>query len=120
MGLEPRREKKESCITCRRMLGMTPFPPTNLGGKHIWKNIPYLGIVYSESFYTGNMADNVKGSFWRQLITGLRNATLTLCLSKAEQLQAIHAVATGNDVFVKPATVFGKSVCYIYVPLICL
>ena len=23
MGLEPRREKRESCITCRRMLGMS-------------------------------------------------------------------------------------------------
>ena len=39
---------------------------------------------------------------------------------KAEQLQAIHAVVTGNDGFVKPATGFGKSVCYKVVPLICL
>ena len=28
----------------------------------------------------------------------------------AEQLQAIYAVVTGNDYFVKPATGFGKSV----------
>ena len=39
---------------------------------------------------------------------------------KAEQLQAIHAVVTGNDVFGKAATGFGKSVCYIAVLLICL
>ena len=36
MGLEPRREKRESCITCRRMLRMTPFFPPKLGEK------PYL------------------------------------------------------------------------------
>ena len=29
-------------------------------------------------------------------------------MPKAEQLQAIHAVVTGNDGFVKPATGFGK------------
>ena len=33
-------------------------------------------------------------------------------MPKAEQLQAIHAVVTGNDGFVKPRTGFGKSVCY--------
>ena len=31
---------------------------------------------------------------------------------KAEQLQAIHVVVTRNDGFVKTATGFGKSVCY--------
>ena len=35
-------------------------------------------------------------------------------------LQAIHAVVTSNDGFVKPATGFGKSICYMVVPLICL
>ena len=34
-------------------------------------------------------------------------------MPKAEQLQAIHAVVTGNDGFVKPATGFGKSVCQV-------
>ena len=28
------------------------FPP-KLGENHIWKKIPYLGIVYSKCFYTG-------------------------------------------------------------------
>ena len=35
-GPEPRREKRESCITRRRMLGTTPFFPPRLGEK------PYL------------------------------------------------------------------------------
>ena len=39
---------------------------------------------------------------------------------KAEQLQATHAVVAGNDGFVKPATGFGKSICCMVVPLICL
>ena len=46
---------RESCITCRRMLGMTPFFPPKLGENHIGKKIPYLGIVYSECFYSGYM-----------------------------------------------------------------
>ena len=42
---------------------------------------------------------------------------LYLC-AKAEQLQAIYAIVTGNDGFVKPETGFGKSVCYMVVSLI--
>ena len=29
------------------------FSPKTGGKYHIWKKIPYLGIVYSECFYTG-------------------------------------------------------------------
>ena len=36
---------------------------------------------------------------------------------KAEQVQAIHAVVTDNDVFVKVATGFAKSFCYVVVSL---
>ena len=39
------------------------FSPQNWGKNHILKKIPYLGIVYLECFYTGNMADNVKGNY---------------------------------------------------------
>ena len=35
---------------------------------------------------------------------------------KKEQSQAIYSVVTGNDVFVKAATGFGKSVRYITIP----
>ena len=40
-------------------------------------------------------------------------------MPKAEELQAIHAVVIGNDVFVKEATGVGKSVCYVEVPYVC-
>ena len=82
-GAEPRREKGESCINCRRMLGTTPFFPRDWGKNHIWKEIPNLGRVYSQCFYTENMAvvweEIMMPSFWRQLISHLRNASLTLC-----------------------------------------
>ena len=45
--------------------------------------------------------------------------SLYVC-AKAEQLQAIYAIVAGNDGFVKPETGFGKSVCYMAVPLIFL
>ena len=35
---------------------------------------------------------------------------------KSEQLDAIYAVVTGKDVFVKAATGFGKSVCFFTIP----
>ena len=38
---------------------------------------------------------------------------------KREQLDAIYAVVTGKDVFVKAATGFGKSVCFITIPYVC-
>ena len=38
---------------------------------------------------------------------------------KREQLDAIYAVVTGKDVFVKTATGFGKSVCFFTIPYVC-
>ena len=38
---------------------------------------------------------------------------------KSEQLDAIYAVVTGKDVFVKAATGFGKSVCFFTIPYVC-
>ena len=35
---------------------------------------------------------------------------------KSEQLDAIYAVVTGKNVFVKEATGFGKSVCFFTIP----
>ena len=68
------------------------------------------------------MADNVKGNYVGKFLEAIDFA-FKKCnfnfVSKAEQLQAIHAAVTGNDVFVKPATGFGKPVCCIVVPLIC-
>ena len=67
--------------------------------------------------------DNVKGNYNAKFLGAIdfafKKCNFTFVL-KAEQLQAIHAVVTGNDSFVKLATGFDKSVCYMAVPLICL
>ena len=67
--------------------------------------------------------DNVKGNHNAKFVEATHLA-LKKChfafVPKAEKLQAIHAVVTGNDGFVKPPTGFGKSICYMVVPLICL
>ena len=63
--------------------------------------------------------DNVKGNYNAKFLEAIDFA-FKKChftsVPKAEQLQAIHA----DDGFVKPATGFGKSVCYMVVPLTCL
>ena len=73
------------------------FPPT-LGENHIWKEIPNLGIVYSQCFYTENIAGKLKlkimmPSFWRQLISQLRNA---IWLARSEHVPASN---TGLSLF---------------------
>ena len=62
--------------------------------------------------------DNVKGSYNAKFLEAIDLAFKKCHFSfvpKAEQLQAIHTVITGNDGFVKLATGFGKSVCYMVV-----
>ena len=89
---------------------------------HIWKELPNLGIVYSQCFYSENMADNVKDNYDAKFLEAIYFAfkkSQFNFVPKAEQLQAIHAVVTGNDVFVKVATGFGKYVCYVLVPYVC-
>ena len=67
--------------------------------------------------------DNVKGNynakFPEAIDFAFKKCHFTF-VPKAEKLQAIHAVVTGNDGFVKRETGFGKSVCYMVLPLICL
>ena len=67
--------------------------------------------------------DNVKGNYYAKFLEAIdfafKKCHFTF-VPKAEQLQAIHAVVTGSDGFVKPATGFGKPVCCMVVPLICL
>ena len=100
-GPEPRREKRESCITCSRMLGTTPCFPQNSGKNRIWKEIPNLGIAYSQCFYTENMAGNLKGNyddkFFEAIGLAFRKCQFNF-VAKAEQVQGTHAVVTGNDV----------------------
>ena len=63
--------------------------------------------------------DNVKGNYNAKFLEAIdfvfKKFHFTF-VPKAEQPQVIHAVITGNDGFVKPATGFGKSVCYMVVP----
>ena len=113
MGLEPRREKRESCITCRRMLGMTPFFPPKLGGKPYLEKDSLFGHslfrVLLHRIHGDNVIGNYNVKFLEAIDFAFKKCHFTF-VPKAEQLQAIHAVVTGNDGFVKPATGFGKVV----------
>ena len=65
------------------------------------------------------MKGNYNAKFLEAIDFALKKCHLTF-VPKADQLQAIHTVVTSNDGFVKPAAGFGKSVCYVVVPLTCL
>ena len=93
---------------------MTTFFPPKTGEKK-----PYL---VKDSLFGHNLfrvrlhwihRDNVKGNYNAKFLEAIdfafKKCHLTF-VPKAEQLQAIHAVVTDNDGFVKPATGFGKSV----------
>ena len=64
--------------------------------------------------YGDNVKKDYNAKFLEAIDLSLKKCHFTF-VPKAEQLQAIHAVVTGNDDFVKPATGFGKSVCYMVV-----
>ena len=74
------------------------------------------------------MADNVKGNYDAKFLEAIYFAFKKYnfsIVSKAGQLQAIHAVVTGNrrlllNLKQDLATLFSTRVCYIAVPLICL
>ena len=76
-------------------------PPLRLGESHIWKEIPNLGIAYSQCFYTENIAGNFKencdAKFLEAIGFAFKKCQFNI-VPKAEQVQAIHAVVTGNDV----------------------
>ena len=84
------------------MLGTTPFFPPKLGKNHIWKEIPNLGRVYSQCFYTENMAGNLEGNddakFLEAIDFAFKKCQFNF-VPRAEQVQAIHAVVTGNMMF---------------------
>ena len=75
------------------------FSPQNWGKNHIWKEIPNLGRVYSQCFYTENMAGNLKGNDGAKFLE-TTDFAFKKCqfnfVPRAEQVQAIHAVVTGN------------------------
>ena len=107
---------------------MTSFPPHQKKKKKLGEK-PHLekDSLFSHSLFRVLLhwihGDNVKGNYNVKFLQAIDLASKKCHFSfvpKAEQLQAIHAVVTGNDGFVKPATGFGKSISYMVVPLICL
>ena len=100
MGLEPRREKRDSCITCRRMLGMTSFFPQNWGKK------PYLGkdSLFGHSLFRALLhwihGDNVKGNYNAKFLEAIDFAFKKFHFTfvpKAEQLQARENEGTERE-----------------------
>ena len=108
---------------------MTPILPPKLGEKpYLEKDlILFIMPLFGHSLFRVLLhwihGDNVKGNYNANFLEAIdfafKKCHFTF-VPKAEQLQAIHAVVTGNDGFVKPETGFGKSVCYMVLPLICL
>ncbi|XP_044167851.1 ATP-dependent DNA helicase Q-like 3 [Acropora millepora] len=66
----------------------------------------------------GKLKENYDAKFLEAIDFAFKKCQFNF-VPKAEQVQAIHAVVTGNDVFVRVATGFGKSVCYVVVPYVC-
>ena len=122
MGLNPGGTRESPVLLAGACSGRRHFFPQNWGKNLIWKEIPNLGIVYSQCFYAENMAGKLKENYDAKFLEAIDFA-FKKCqfnfVPKAEQVQAIHAVVTGNDVFVRVATGFGKSVCYVVVPYVC-
>ena len=122
MGLNPGEKRESPVLLAGACSERRHFFLQECGKNHIWKEIPNLGRVYSRCFYAENMAGNLKGNYDARFLEAIDFA-FKKCqfnfVPKAEQVQAIHAVVTGNDVFVKVATGFGKSVCYVVVPYVC-
>ena len=102
---------------------MTPFFPPKLGEKPYLEKDSLFGHSLFRVLLHWIHGDNVKGNYNAKFLEAI-DLAFKKChfslVAKAGQLQAIHAVATGNDGFVKPPTGFGKSICYMAVPLICL
>ena len=63
MGLNPGGKRESPVLLAGACSEQRHFSPQNWGKNHIWKEIPNLGIAYSQSFYTENMAGNLKGNY---------------------------------------------------------
>ena len=97
--------------------------PPKLGEKPYLEKDSLFGHSLFQVLLHWIHGDNVKGNNNANFLEAIDLAFKKCHFSfvpKAEQLRAIHAVVTGNDGFVKPPTGFGKSICYMAVPLICL
>ena len=101
MGLNPGGRRESPVLLAGACSERRHFFPQNWGKNRIWKEIPNLGIAYSQCFYTENMAGNLKGNYDAKFHEAIGFA-FKKCqfnfVPKAEQVQAIQAVVTGNDV----------------------
>ena len=92
---------------------MTPILPPKLGEKpYLEKDlILFIMPLFGHSLFRVLLhwihGDNVKGNYNANFLEAIdfafKKCHFTF-VPKAEQLQAIHAVVTGNDGFVKPET----------------
>ena len=111
--------KEESRIICMRMLRTPPFFPSKSGKNHIWK---YFQICLVARFVNngGRFVKSLDST--KVLLEAVANFFKQYGLAfslRSEQLDAIYAFVTGKDVFVKAATGFGKSVCFITILFVC-
>ena len=93
------------------MLGMTPFFPPELGEKPYLEKDSLFGHSLFRVLLHWLHGDNVKGNYNAKFLEAIDLAFKKCHFSfvpKAEQLQAIHTVVTGNNGFVKSATGFGQ------------
>ena len=102
MGLNPGGKRESPVLLAGVCSERRHFSPQDWAKNHIWKEIPNLGRVYSQCFYTENMAGNLKGNYDAKFLEAIDFA-FKKCqfnfVPKAEQVQAIHAVVTGNMMF---------------------
>ena len=63
MGLNPGEKRESPVLLAGACSGRRHFFPQNWGKNHIWKEIPNLGIVYSQCFYAENMAGKLKENY---------------------------------------------------------
>ena len=102
MGLNPGGNRESPVLLAGACSERRHFFPQNWGKNHIWKEIPNLGRVYSQCFYTENMAGNLKGNddtkFLEAIDFAFKKCQFNF-VPRAEQVQAIHAVVTGNMMF---------------------
>ena len=97
MGLNPGGKRDRPVLLAGACSERRHFFPQNCGKNRIWKQIPNLGIAYSQCFYTENMAGNLKGNDDEAMGFAFKKCQFNF-LPKAEQVQAIEAFFTGNDV----------------------
>ena len=102
MGLNPGGKRESPVLLTGACSERRHFFPQDSGKNHIWKEIPNLGRVYSQCFYTENMACNLKGNYDAKFLEAIDFAFKKYQFNfvpKVEQVQAIHAVVTGNMMF---------------------